>query len=41
MFLRLFWRAPSIRSPEGRGIQPVLLRRRVYWKCYHHARWRT
>jgi hypothetical protein len=28
--LRLFWRAPSIRSPAGRDIRCLLLR----WKAY-------
>src|SRR5438105_2990668 len=39
MFLRLFWRAPSIRSPGGWAIRSVLLRRRVYRKWYDRATW--
>src|SRR5262245_66656698 len=32
MFLRLFWRAPSILSPGGRGIRKTLLR----WTWYRN-----
>src|SRR5882762_4447255 len=38
MFLRLFWRAPWIRSPEGWAIRTVLLRWVVYWNPRHDAR---
>src|SRR5213594_4407544 len=37
-FLRLFCRAPWIRSPEGWAIRTVLLRWVVYWKGTRRAR---
>src|SRR2546427_476977 len=38
MFLRLFCRAPWMRSPRGRAIRTVLLRWVVYWKSAEGAR---